>query len=115
MAQVSRPILPRLIVSVGTILTVVIPPINISAEDQAILELENLGTDTFNGTIWTSLDGNAPWVPFPDDAFTTMLPGPGQVPRWTRVPGDLLWVRVTGNFAAISGTMRRSAILSSKV
>lgn len=114
MAQVALPRYPRLSVPVSTILTVVVPPLYVGDHDQVILELENLGTDTFSGTIWSSLDGADPWVPFADDSFATMLPGPGQVPRWARVPGDLLWVRVTGTFAAVSGNMRRAAILVAK-
>lgn len=95
-------------IAVGLFTTVVIPPTNMRGVDEAILFIDNDGTDTFNGQVEVSPDGVFPGYVIPDDAFAAMAPGAS---RWTRVSASGQWFRVTGTFGTTPGSVRRSSIL----
>ena len=95
-------------VPVTALTTVVIAPTNVRGYDSVIVFIANLGADTFTGTIEFSPDGIFPGAVVPDDAFADMAPG---VTRWTRIPADAQFFRVTGIMAAIAGDVEVSIIL----
>jgi hypothetical protein len=98
----------RVSVPVGTLTTVLFAPINLRGYENAVVFLDNDGTDTFDGLVEFSPDGVYPGVVEADSAFEAVAPGTG---RWTKVPGDAQFFRVTGQFQTLAGSVRVSVIL----
>lgn len=98
----------RVTVAVGVISSVVIAAQNLRGFDQAVVFIDNDGSDVFTGRLEISPDGTFPGVTLPDDSFADMAAGASY---WSRVPGAAQYLRVTGSFATTPGNIRVSLIL----
>lgn len=98
----------RVSVAVGTLSSVLFAPINVRSFENAVIFVDNDGADTFDGIVEFSPNGVFPGVVEADSAFEAMSPGSG---RWTKVPGDAQFFRVSGQFQTLAGSVRVSVIL----
>jgi len=98
----------RATLAVTAVSTVIIPPTSLREFDAANIYIDNDGSDVFSGTIEVSPDGVFPGYTLPDDAFAAMAAGAS---RYTIVLAGVQFFRVLGQFAAVSGNVRRSLVL----
>lgn len=100
--------LERAPIPVAITTTVIISPTLMRGYDEAIIFLDNDGSDTLSAQVEVSPDGVFPGYVIPDDAFAAMAPNAS---RWTRVSASGQWFRVTGQFSVTPGSVRRTSIL----
>ena len=91
-------------VAVGIVEQSVIAPFSTRGEDLALIIIENLSvTETFNGYVWSSPNGNNGWVVEDNDAFVGILP---MKSRRLLLPADRINLRLLGNFVAAPDNVR---------
>lgn len=94
--------------SVGVVSSVIIATQALRGFDQAVVFVDNDGTDTFTGRLEISPDGVFPGYTMPDDSLAEIAAGGS---GWARVPGAAQFLRVTGLFATTPGDVRVSLVL----
>ena len=95
--------------AVGIVESVIVAPIDLTGHDYAIISIDPTSGDTFNGRAQSSPDGVHSWSNVPDDAFASVAVGTDPR-RMTLAAKDHLFVRVVGNFTAVPGSVRISAV-----